>query len=156
MTEKAQDRVWWRGVQITARQRDAFRWAEKRLMKKFPGVSLKPTQGSWSNGVEASAGTHNGAGVCDFRTWHMTAEQRVYMVRCLKDAGQAAWYRTAAQGFDPHVHVCDRVTTGMAALARWQVAQYDAGRTGLASNKTDPTYRPSPSVRWSWKLGRPV
>ncbi len=154
--ETAQTRVWWRGVQITARQRDAFREAERRLLRKYPGVSLKPTQGSWSSSVNASAGTHEGAGVVDFRTWHMTPQQRAYMVRCLKDVGQAAWYRTTEQGFDPHVHVCDRVTTNMAPAAVWQVKQFDLGRTGLASNRKDPTYRPSPSVKWSYKLGRPV
>ncbi len=156
MTETADTRVKWRGVWITARQRDAFEWAEKQFHKKYPKVDFIPTQGSWSTSVDASAGTHNGAGACDWRTWHMTGPQRVYMIHCLKDAGQAAWYRSSAQGFDPHCHCLDRVTRGMSNLAKWQVEQFDAGRTGLASNRTDPTYRPSPSVKWSFKLKRPV
>lgn len=156
--ETAQTPVWWRGVKITARQRDAFRWAEARLQKRFPGVSLVPTQGSWADG-ELSGGTHSKAGACDFRTWHMTVPQRVYMIRCLKDAGQAIWFRPEdwdGDGGDEHAHCLDRVTVNMDGGAKWQVAQYDAGRSGLVSNRRDPTYRPKPPVKWSFKLKRPV
>ena len=89
--ETALTRVTWRGVRITARQRDAFRTAEAWLQDKYPGTSLIPTQGSWSNG-SMSAGTHTGAGACDFRVWHYTTAQRQYMVRCLKDAGHDGWH----------------------------------------------------------------
>lgn len=157
MTETAQTPVWWRGVKITARQRDAFRWAEARLQKKFPGTSLIPTQGSFVPGYGPSAGTHDKAGACDFRTWHYTRDQRVYAVRCLKDAGQATWFRSKSDGFDlEHIHSLDRVTTNMAPLAKWQVAQYDLGKSGLSGNKADSTYRPKPSVKWSYKLKKPV
>ena len=158
MGETAQTPVWWRGVKITARQRDAFRAAEKRLQARYPGTSLIPTQGSWSDG-KFSGGTHSGAGACDFRTWHYTTPQRIYMIRCLKDVGQAVWYRPEGwdgAGGDEHAHCLDRVVVNMDAGAKWQVKQYDAGRSGLASNRTDPTYRPSPSVVWSYKLGKPV
>lgn len=158
MAEVAQTPVWWRGVKITARQRDAFRWAEARLQKKHPGTSLIPTQGSWSDG-SLSGGTHSGSGACDFRTWHYTRDQRVYAIRCLKDAGQAIWYRPEnwdGDGGDEHAHCLDRVTVGMDAGAKWQVAQYDARRSGLTSNKADLTYRPRPAIKWSYKAGRPI
>lgn len=158
MAETAGTRVWWRGVQLTARHRDALRWAERKLQRRYPGVSIIPTQGSWSNG-SLSAGTHTGAGSVDLRTHHLTDAQRRYLVRCLKDSGQAAWFRTTDQGFAPHVHSLDLAamnSSTMAAGARWQCRQYDAGRTGLASNRIDPTYRPAPRVKFDYRKGQPV
>jgi len=157
-TVLAQTPVWWRGVKITARQRAAFRWAEAKLQRKYPGTSLIPTQGSFVPGYGPSAGTHDKAGVCDFRVWHYNHDQRIYALRCLRDAGQAAFLRTAADGFPgEHFHVCDRVTTNMAVIARAQVADYDKGLNGLSSHKRDRNpYRPKPPVKWSWKLGKPV
>jgi hypothetical protein len=97
-----------------------------------------------------------GAGAIDIRTRHLTAAQRRDLVRALKDAGLAAWYRTEAQGFAPHIHALDLITTGMAYGGKWQVAQYLAGKTGLTSNLPDRTYRPTPQVKWSYVKGRPV
>jgi hypothetical protein len=156
MTETADTKVKWRGVWITARQRDAFIWAEEQFHERHPNVDFIPVQGSWSTNVDASAGTHNGAGATDWRTWHMTTAQRIHMIVCLKNAGQAVWYRTRVSGFDPHAHCLDRVTRGMSNLAKWQVEQYDAGRSGLSSNAKDPTYRPDPPRKWSYKLKRPI
>lgn len=151
----AQTRVTWRGVQLTARMRDALRWAERRIQRRHPGVTIVPTQGSWSNGA-LSALTHSGAGAVDLRTRHLTRAQRIATVRALKDAGLAAWYRDTADGFAPHIHALDRVTRNLHPSARWQVQQYDNRRSGLSSNRPDPTYRPSPPVKWSYRAGRPV
>lgn len=154
--ETAQTAVWWRGVKVTARMRDALRYAEELWRKSHKGMVIKPSQGSWSTGVAASAGSHDGAGACDLSTSHLTTDQRIALVRALKNAGLCAWYRTEAQGFDPHVHVLDKVKVGMAPLAKWQVDQFAAGRTGLSTNAKDPTYRPSPPRIWSYKLGKPI
>lgn len=151
----AQDRVTWRGVTLTARMRDALRWAERRVQRKHPGVTLLPSQGSWSNG-SLSGNTHAGAGAVDLRTRHLTAVQRVATVRALKDAGLAAWYRDTSDGFSPHIHALDRVTTNMHPAAKWQVRQYDNRRSGLSTDRVDNTYRPVPPVKWSYPLARPV
>lgn len=157
MAVKAYDRVWWRGVKLTARHRNALRWAEKKMQKKYPGVSIIPTQGSWSTAVGASAGTHSGAGAVDLRTWHMSTRQRIYLVRCLKDAGMAAWYRTPSQGFDPHIHALDiGGQLGMDSGAKSQIKSYDRHRDGLRGDRYDSTYRPNPKVKFSWPLNRPV
>ena len=153
MTETADTRVAWRGVRLTARMRDALRYAERLLQRKYPGVTIVPTQGSWSDG-SLSAGTHTGAGAADLRTRHLTADQRRALVRALKDAGLVAWFRTPAQGFPEHVHVLDKVTRGMAPGAVWQVRQYAAGRSGLSSNLPDRTYRAN--VKWDYRKGKPV
>lgn len=157
MAEKAYDKVWWRGQKFTARHRNAMRWAEKKVQKKYPGVSIIPTQGSWSTAAPASAGTHSGAGAADLRTWHMSDAQRIYMVRCLKDAGLAAWYRQPSQGFAPHIHCLDiGGQIGMAYGAKSQIKSYDRHRDGLAGDRYDNTYRPSPKVKFSWPLNKPV
>lgn len=155
MRETAQTRVAWRGVYLTARMRDALRWAEQRIQRRHPGVTLLPSQGSWSNG-SLSAGTHTGAGAVDLRTRHLTTAQRIATVRALKDAGLAVWFRDEGDGFAPHIHALDRVTTGMHPSAAWQVRQYDAKRSGLSANRPDPTYRPSPPVKWSYPRHTPV
>lgn len=159
MALKPYDRVDWRGVKLTARQRDAVRWAERRFQRRHPGVTFLPAQGSWANGA-LSGGTHSGAGALDLRTRHLTDAQRILMVRCLKDAGQAVWFRPDdwdGRGGGQHAHLLDiGGQTGMDPGAEWQVVQYDAKRSGLVSNKADPTYRPLPRVKWSWTQGTPV
>ena len=154
----ADTRVDWRGVKITARQREALRAAERRLQKKFKGVVLMPSQGSWHDGA-LSGGTHTGAGAVDLRVQHMSVEQIVFAMRCIKDVGQAAWlrpYNWDGNGGGAHIHLLDRVTRGMAASAKWQVAQNDAGRSGLTSNRPDRTYRPKYPVKWDYRAGMPV
>lgn len=159
MAEKAYDKVWWRGVQLTARHRNALRWAERKFQKKFPGVSFIPVQGSWSNG-SLSGGTHAGAGAVDLRTRHLTAPQRIHMIRCLKDAGQAVWFRPNnwdGRNGGEHAHALDiGGQTGMDAGAKWQIRQFDAGRSGLKSNGPDRTYRPKPKVKFSFPKNAPV
>lgn len=149
----AYDRVTWRGVRLNKRTRDALLWAEKKS-----GVRVDPSQGSYNaGGVAASAGTHDGGGAVDIRTRHLTRDQRVKLVRALKDAGFAAWYRTTAQGFSgPHIHALAIGDKEMASGARNQVASFDAGRDGLRGNRIDKTYRPDPRKRFSYAKDRPV
>lgn len=157
--ETAQSKVWWRGVQITARQRDALRWAEKQVQKKFPGVTLLPAQGSWSSSVAASGSTHSGSGAVDIRTVMLTDEQRKAVVVALKKAGQAAWFRPVnwdGRGGGQHIHAIDRRTTGESSSAKWQVGQYDAGKNGLSNAAPDKTFRPKPPVHWDYPNGKPV
>lgn len=144
-------RVGWRGVTLNRRTVDALRWVEKR---SFP---LLPAQGSYNSGVGASAGTHDGGGAIDLRVRQYTRDQRIAVVRALKDAGFAAWHREEVAGlWGPHIHALLIGDREMAAGARAQVLAYDAGRDGLRGNQPDPTYRPKPRKRWSYPLGRPV
>lgn len=159
MADKAYDRVWWRGVKLTARHRNAMRWAEKRWQKKFPGLTIQPAQGSWS-GAAASAGTHSGAGAIDIRTKHLTSDQRIALVRAIKDAGQAAWYRPNnwdGKGGGEHIHALDiGGQTGMDSGAKQQIRSFDQKRNGLRNNAADNTYRPSPKVKFSYPQNKPI
>lgn len=145
-------RVGWRGVTLNRRTIDALRWVEKRA-----GVPLSPAQGSYNTGVGASAGTHDGGGAIDLRVGAYTPAQRIRVVRALKDAGFAAWFREATPGvWGAHIHALLIGDKDMAAGARSQVLSYDAGRDGLKGNRVDSTYRPKPRKKWSYTLGRPV
>jgi hypothetical protein len=106
--------------------------------------------------VSASAGTHDGGGAVDIRTVGLTSGQRVKLVHALKDAGMAAWYRTPAQGFSPHIHALAIGDREMASGARAQVSSFDRGRDGLRHDRVDKTYRPSPRKRFSYAKRRPV
>lgn len=159
MAEKAYDKVSWRGVRLTARHRDALRWAERKWQKKFPGLTISPSQGSWS-GAAASAGTHGGAGAVDIRTKHLTSDQRIALVRALKDAGQACWFRANnwdGRGGGEHIHSLDiGGQTGMDSGAKAQIKSFDQKRNGLRNNAADNTYRPNPKVKFSYPKQAPI
>lgn len=162
---KATDKVAWRGVWLDRRTASALNRAEKLVRKRtgLTGLTLSPSQGGWSY-ASASAGTHSRAAVVDLRVGAWNEKTRYKVVRALRDVGFAAWYRTAADGFAPHIHaVCipvpgsKDIRTLPAPSALSQILAYDAGRDGLSGNRMDrQTYRPSPRVRWSWVLKRAV
>lgn len=114
---------------------DKVRWAERRL-----GIKLTIVQGSYmgSSGASASANTHKGGGVIDIRTHDLP--RRVspqLLVKYLRWAGFVAWYRTKAQGFDPHIHAIDYGNPKLHSSAKHQVNEWAAGRNGLASGGKD-------------------
>jgi len=105
------------------------------LRKKFP--KLVVVQGSYSD-ADASAGVHKGGGTVDFRTWNLTRKEIDAVVRYARaKLGLVAWYRTTAQGFDPHIHAVDAGNPTLAQGAKNQVAAFHNGRNGLASNGRD-------------------
>lgn len=94
-------------------------------------------QGSYNPGVGASAGTHDGGGVVDIRVSTMSAGGIDLCVVALRKAGFAAWHRTSAQGFSPHIHAVAIGDREMSPSAKDQVEDYFAGRNGLANNGDD-------------------
>jgi hypothetical protein len=88
---------------------------EKRL-----GVQLTIVQGSYraGNGASASAGTQDGGGVVDLRTWNLPGNcPPQLVVKVLRQVGFATWYRAPAQGFDPHIHAAAIGDRDLAASA---------------------------------------
>ena len=154
---RATDRVGWRGVVTDRRTASALNKAEKAWRRRVGNdkVTLSPSQGSWSSSVAASGSTHAGAGVVDLRTRNYSHSQTRALVHTLRDFGFAAWYRTDADGFAPHIHLValpvKGKSNGLSSAALWQTVAYDAGRNGLNGNRMDrDSYRPRPRVRWSW------
>lgn len=141
-----------RPLDVDSRTLAKLRAAERRL-----GHKLTIVQGSYRGGAgaKASAGTHDGAGVVDIRTWDLPVTPQI-VVRALREAGMIAWYRTEAQGFDPHIHAIDYGNPALAPAAARQVTAWEQGRNGLASNgpddgprvkiPKDPPQPPTPGV----------
>jgi len=145
-------KVVFRGVTLDDRSVLMIQWAERKANFIF-----KIAQGSYSTGVAASAGTHDGGGAVDFSVNLMLPAKRNKMLNALKDAGFAAWYRTKADGFSSaHVHAVAIGCVDLAPLAKFQVTAFDKNQTGLKGNAADVTYRPNPRVKFNQKLNAPV
>ncbi len=162
---RATDKVRWRGVWLDRRSASSLNAAEKLVRKRLnkPLLTFSPSQGGWSF-APASAGVHGRAAAIDLRVGAWDEKTRYAVTRALRDCGWAAWYRTSADGFAPHIHgICVpppgrgpggyttdvRLLPAPGGLA--QIVSYDAGRNGLSSNARDrQDYRPKPRVRWSW------
>ncbi|WP_052336337.1 hypothetical protein [Nocardioides alkalitolerans] len=124
-----------RRLRVDESTREKLAYAEYLLGKKLTIV-----QGSYmgTGGAAASAATHNGGGVIDIRSWSLLpliTPQRA--VEALRRAGFVAWYRTKAQGFDPHIHAIDYGNPNLHPSAERQVVAWANGRNGLASNGYD-------------------
>ncbi len=143
-----------RPLVVDSRTLAKLRAAELRLGHKFVVV-----QGSYRGGAgaRASAGTHDRGGVIDLRTWDLPPDiSPQAAVRALREAGLIAWYRTKAQGFDPHFHAIDYGNPDLAPAAARQVTAWEQGRNGLANNgpddgprvsvPKDPPPKPTPGV----------
>jgi hypothetical protein len=111
---------------------------------------LTITQGSYNaGGVSASAGTHDGGGVVD-----LSAYDHERKVRELRRTGFAAWYRPAIAGLWPeHIHAVLIGNKKLAPAAKNQVAEYMAGRNGLADRGPDNGPRHWVGRRFHWKQG---
>ena len=148
----ATDRVTMQGHTVSRRIRDMLRWVEAQT-----GLTILIAQGSYrgTNAAAASGSTHDREAI-DLRVGHLTTAQRVKLVRGLKDAGFAAWYRAALPGvWGPHIHALP-IGGDLSSSAKGQVRAYDAGRDGLTGNRIDRTYRPDPRVKWDFDRKRPV
>ena len=114
-----------------------------RLVERRLGVQFVCWQGSYSDG-SLSAGTHSGGGALDLNV--PGGKDPDAVTRQLRNAGFAAWYRTPAQGFSPHIHAVDIGNLRLAFNAGLQVGNFNAGGSGLwplvADNDPQP-FRPS-------------
>jgi hypothetical protein len=140
------DRTTYDGNTVDWLTRAALEATAKRL-----GYDLTITQGSYNaGGVTASAGTHDGGGVVDLADWHWEEK-----VRELRRTGFAAWYRPAIAGLWPaHIHAVLQGNAKLAPAAKAQVAEYQAGRDGLASRGPDNGPRDFVDHRFSWRRGQ--
>lgn len=148
----AYDKVIYKGVTVDRKTKRALEWVEENS-----GVEIQLSQGSYNpGGVSASGTTHNGGGAVDIRTSILTERQRKRLVRFLKLAGFAAWYRGPGSGFAPHIHAIQVGNTKASASAKWQVNEFDAHRSGLSTGGYDRTFRPDPPVKFNFKKRKPV
>lgn len=141
----------WRGVTVdtrTAAMLDA-------LAALTGDIYINPTQGSYSGSVSASAGTHDGCGAVDLMHPSWSVDDYDTVARQSRRVGFAAWHRTPQQSNWPrHVHAIAVQPGGrddrgcLSSGAHQQVADYYAGRNGLASNAPDDGPRQFVGTTW--------
>lgn len=148
---------------LTDKRTSDMHYAAQILAKR----SLRITQGSYNaNRVGASAGTHDGGGVLDYSVDGLGATSIQNVTAALRRVGFAAWLRTPADGFAPHIHAVAIGCTDLAPSAARQVTAYRNGRNGLSNNAPDrqaglnvqPTtweaYNVPRRTPWPLRLGR--
>jgi len=167
----AYEKVKWRGVRMTRRQRQAFIATEDAIRKetKYKDFRFTSPQGSWQPQTSYSGTSHTGAGVVDLEyvgmSWSTRAGQDKYktVLRYLRKVGkQAAFGRGPwnaqidGTGSMPlHYHTVDLDLTGEASSAQWQAGQYRLGFDGLHSGVKDKfPFRPDPIRKWNYKEGK--
>lgn len=114
------------GKAMNVRTKAMIQNAEKVAKTRF-----SITQGSFSNSVGASAGTHSGGGAVDL------GPAKDSVVGAMRASGFAAWRRTPAEGFSPHIHGIAVGDPTASPQAKAQVSSFFAGRNGLANNGPD-------------------
>ncbi|WP_433651215.1 peptidoglycan-binding domain-containing protein [Micromonospora zamorensis] len=133
-----------RGVQVNTRTRSMLFEAERLL-----GRQLGITQGSYSSGVGASAGTHDGGGALDLSVSGLSSAVRTDVLRRLRTVGFAAWLRTPEQGdWGYHIHAIALSDTDQSTGAQNQAGDYYLGRNGLANRGADDGPAVSPKRTW--------
>lgn len=95
------------------------------------GARIRLSQGSYTNAVGASAGTHAGGGVVDLSVRGLSRSNINRLVRSCRRVGLWAWYRDHTSGFSPHIHVVRVGCTDLAPIARQQIVAARKGYNGL-------------------------
>jgi hypothetical protein len=146
--------TYWRGV--TLDDRTALMMDE--VVRLCGGdVNIRPTQGSYSGGVSASGGTHDGGGAIDLagQDSGMTQYDRELIRNAGRSVGFAMWIRDPSQSDWPwHIHG-EAVQDGgkydqgcLSSGAHGQVVDYYEGRNGLASGAPDDGPRDYVGITW--------
>ena len=127
------------------------------------------TQGSYTNAVEASFGTHAGGGAVDLSvmepgTYQILYEDIVPLIQALRQSGFAAWYRDLDElypGSPAHIHAIAIGDRALSLAAREQLAGpfgYFWGYNGLPTGDKIPIRDPhgGPTVcKWMIEKGYP-
>jgi nucleoid-associated protein YgaU len=130
-----EQRVNWHGVTVNKRTAAMMNHAQSLF-----GGTVSAYQGSYSSGVGASAGTHDGGGAID------VGPAVDKLVGCMRASGFAAWRRTPAEGFSPHIHGIAVGDAELSGAAQQQVSAFFAGKNGLADNGPDTFHGTVPGL----------
>jgi hypothetical protein len=129
----------------------AFRlWHQIQDAYRIVGIDsalLEVVQGSYNpGGVEASGTTHADGGTYDLRLRGISDDEAEALCVQLRRMGACAWPRIPRYGWlkGRHIHAVDRFEPDLSRSARWQVAEYDAGRNALSGDSSAPDPLPHP------------
>lgn len=148
--------TYWRGAYTddrTAEMLDGL----VALLPPDVAAKVRPTQGSYSGGVAASGGTHDGCGAVDLagQDSGMTQSDREAIRNGGRQVGFAMWIRDPSQSDWPwHLHGIAVQPGGkgdrgcLSSGAHGQVIDYYEGRNGLASGAADDGPRDWVGVTW--------
>lgn len=155
-------RVTSRGVTTCDRCRDAFEGGLYWLPEDM-AAQVYLTQGSFTTGVGASAGTHAGCGVVDVARFRRDGREWTWAELCqiaaaLRHVGFAAWPRERIAGtWERHIHIVCIGCPDLAPAAANQVTAYKNGRDGLAGNAADTLTQAYRNVTWeSFQAANPT
>lgn len=140
-----------RPIVINRRTQAMLRAVEADLSRQEGrAVRLTIVQGSYRPPSAVSSFTHVGGGVVDLRTRDLMDKGLTVpqVLKSLRWHGFAAWYRTQAQGFDPHIHAVALADRQLHPEAKAQARAYRNGRNGLANNREDDGPRVLPIRTW--------
>ena len=148
--------TYWRGAYLDNRSADMMQGLVN-LLDSATAAKVRPTQGSYSGGVAASGGTHDGGGAIDLagQDSGMTQTDREAIRDAGRQVGWAMWIRDPSQSDWPwHIHGIAVQPGGkgdrgcLSSGAHGQVEDYYEGRNGLASGAADDGPRQWVGVTW--------
>jgi len=93
-------------------------------VERLSGVRLNIVQGSYSRGKISTRG--------------LSKRQIMRVIKAMRQVGFVSWYRTRADGFQPHIHGIAVGAPNLGSVAKDQIAQAKAGKNGLRTRKRDP------------------
>jgi hypothetical protein len=142
--------VYWRGHWFDVQTRDML----VELARISGPIYVHPIQGCWSEAVQRSAETHNKACVVDLDCEHLDDDDAEQLVTLWRSMGGFGWFRPRVSasgyvyGWQRHAHL-GHPDGDMADELRDQLADYLAGRNGLANNAPDPHTRAYVGMTWA-------
>lgn len=141
------------GYQLNQRTFEMLQWAQILYDGIIDITGDAITQGSYTSAVEASFGTHAGGGVVDLSvmtpgTYNVLYEDIGPLIKALRSAGFAAWYRDLNELYDgspAHIHAVAIGDRELSLAAREQLAGpfgYFWGYNGLPTTDKEPIRDP--------------
>lgn len=119
---------------------------KQAVARDLPDIKLVIIQAAGS--ARASAGTHSDGWAVDLQTWHLTSGQIERLVAHARKYGASGtWYRTRAQGFDPHIHAALDPGSGWTNSA-YQIEAVRDGYNGLGRGGRGGRDTHSAPARW--------
>lgn len=127
--------ITWRGVRVHEQTRDQLLEVER-----LTGIRVRPTQGSYSTAVGASAGTHSEGGAVDLSVDGLTKGQITALVFACRRVGlSGTWFRPYRRGvWAAHIHCVSTDGPDLAPSAARQIDERRKGGDGLVGDQPDP------------------
>lgn len=156
MAKTAYTKVQVEGFTLNARTAALYEQV-KRIYPLMGGTGkIYIAQGSYSDGVSQSAGTHDGGGAIDLMVSFQSAKNWAALQRAVRWVQFAGWHRDPSQGpWGDHVHGIVVGDISATPIAKEQVIDYKETppKNGLKGHAVDNTWHPDKIFTPSYPLG---